>query len=372
MVFRRERRVDLTRGEDLLRRRRALVEVQRAAAARLDAHAHAVHPGPRQQLELVALDVVGDHAVDGERQVELGLPQLGELLDLAVRDRHEAVVMERDVAEVREARARGLDLVDDVARARVADALVLRVVGDELRVAAVRAVKRAADRPQRRVAEAVVLDVVAGAHRPEAVARLVDRLAVAVLRERQRLHLLDAHQRQEVVLDHAAVGLLEPEVLHAGVVAALLQELMQLLERELALAGADRVDVREDRVLRLDDRVDPAPDDERRGVKLLDARDQPARQLGVAGHRGEPDDVGLDQVARGEVDVLVLERARAAERAAQAVANVAVAVRRDVAGLRVRVDSRDERGHLPKAAGGDSVLQRHHLDAQGSSPALRD
>ena len=168
-----------------------------------------------------------------------------------------------------------------------------------------------------------------------------------------------------------AVGLLEPEVLDLRRVAALVQQLVQLLEGELALTRADRVDVGEDRVLGLDDRVDPAPDDVRRGVELLDARDEPARELRVAGHRREADDVGLDQVARGEIDVLVLERARAAERAAQAVADAAVAVRRHVTGLRVLVDACDERGHLPKAAGRDSVLQRHHLDAQGNSPALR-
>ena len=168
-----------------------------------------------------------------------------------------------------------------------------------------------------------------------------------------------------------AAGLLEPEVLDLRRVAALLEQAVQLLEGELALTGADRVDVGEDRVLGLDDRVDPAPDDERGRVELLDARDQAARELRVARHRREADDVGLDQVARGEIDVLVLERAGAAERAAQSVADVAVPVRRDVAGLRVLVDARDERGHLPKAAGGDSILQRHHLDAQGNSPALR-
>ena len=61
---------------------------------------------------------------------------------------------------MRDACARGLDLVDDVARAWVADALVLRIVGDELRVAAVRAVERAPDRPPGLFAFAFVLDVV--------------------------------------------------------------------------------------------------------------------------------------------------------------------------------------------------------------------
>jgi len=65
--------------------------------------------------------------------------------------------------------------------------------------AAVRAVERAADRPQRRVAPAVVEQVVLHAHLHEALARQVDLLAVgAVLRKRQRLHLVGRHQRQEV------------------------------------------------------------------------------------------------------------------------------------------------------------------------------
>ena len=370
VVLRRERRVDLTCREDLLRRRRALVELERPAAAALDPHPHPVHPGPRQQLELVALDVVGNHAVDGEREVELGLPELGELLDLAVRDRHEAVVVKGDVAEVREALAGRLDLVDDVACARVADALVGRVVGDELRVAAVGAVKRAADRPQRRVAEAVVVDVVLGVHRLEADAGLVDDLALAVLRERQRLHHLRRHERQEVVLLDLAVGRLEPEVLDVRRVAALDQQLAQLLEGELALARADRIDVGEDRVLGLDDRVDPAPDHERRRIELLDPRDQLAGQVGVAGHRREADDVGVDQAARSEIDVLGLQRAGAAERSAQSVANAAVPVRRDVTGLRVLVDTRGERGHLAKAAGRDPVFQRDELDAHRPASML--
>ena len=72
-----------------------------------------VHPRPGQQLEFVLLDVVRDHAVDGERDIELGLPELGELLELRVGDRHEAVVVEADLAQMREAPARVLDLVDD-------------------------------------------------------------------------------------------------------------------------------------------------------------------------------------------------------------------------------------------------------------------
>jgi hypothetical protein len=43
-----------------------------------------------------------------------------------------------------------------------------------------------------------------------------------------------AHQRQEAVADDAAVVALEPEVLHGRRVAALEQELAELLEGELA------------------------------------------------------------------------------------------------------------------------------------------
>ena len=367
--FGRERRDDLAGVEDLLRRRRALVEVEHVLRARLDAHPDAVHPRPREQLELVLADVVRDHPVDGERQLQLVVPQLRELLELAVRDRHEAVVVEGHLRQVREARAGVLDLVDHVARARVADALVLRVVGDELRVAAVRAVKRAADRPQRRVAEAVVEQVVLDGRLHEALPGQVDLLVVdAVLRERQRLHLLHRHQRQEVVLDDllaaVAVGRLEPEVLRLRDVAALLEGLQELLEGELALAGADGVDVAEDRVLGLDDRVDAAPDHVRRRVELAHAPDDAVREVGVAGHRGEADQVGVLEALRDLVDLLVGHAALVAHPAHRGL-DAAVALGRDVAGLRAGLQLVDVRGHLAKAAGRDAVLEAHHLGVHG-------
>ena len=276
---------------------------------------------------------------------------------------------------MREARAGVLDLVDHVARARVADALVLGVVGDELRVAAVRAVKRAADRPQRRVAEAVVEQVVLDGRLHEALAGEVDLLVRrAVLRERQRLHLLHGHQRQEVVLDDlltaVAVGRLEPEVLRVRDVAALLEALQQLLEGELALAGADAVDVAEDRVLGLDDRVDAAPDDVRRGVELAQALDDAVREVGVAGHRGEADEVGALQALGDLVDLLVGHAALVAH-AAHGGLDGAVALGRDVDGLRLGLELGDVRGHLAKAAGRDAVLQADHLRLHVSDRSAR-
>ena len=59
---------------------------------------------------------------------------------------------------------------------------------------------------------------------------------------------------------------LEPEVLDAGVVLAVVELVVELVEGELALAGADGVDVGQDGVLGVDDRVDAAPDDEGRRV----------------------------------------------------------------------------------------------------------
>ena len=234
--------------------------------------------------------------------------------------------------------------------------------------AAVRAVERAADRPQRRVAPAVVEQVVLHAHLHEALARQVDLLAVgAVLRKRQRLHLVGRHQRQEVVLDElvaaavarpVAVGL-EPEVLRVRVVAVLLERGEELLEGELALAGADRVDVGEDRVLGLDDRMDPAPDHVDRRVELAHPLDDAPRQVGVARHRGEADQVAVGQALRHLVDLLVADDGLVAHPADGGL-HAAVALRRDVARLRARLQLGDVGRHLAKAARCDPVLQADH------------
>ena len=206
----------------------------------------------------------------------------------------------RHLAEVREARARVLDLVDHVARARVADALVLRVVGDELRVAAVRAVKRAADRPQRRVAEAVVEQVVArrsSARSPGRGGRS-SRCSAPYCGNGSDSISCTRHERQEVVLDDllaaVAVGGLNQKFLTCGVVAA--------LDRGTGAAPRRRTRPRRCRSRRRRPRIAssgwmigwmPPQTMYVDGLSSRSALDDAARELRVAGHRREADQVGV-------------------------------------------------------------------------------
>jgi len=147
-----------------------------------------------------------------------------------------------------------------------------------------------------------------------------------------------------------------------GRVATLLQAGQQLLEGELALADADRVDVREDRVLRLDDRVNAAPDLVRVGAQLAHALDDPRGEIGVAGHRGVADQLGVLEALRHLVDLLVTDVGLVADRARDRAAHAAPALRRrDVTGLRVRLELGHVRRHLAKAARGDAILEADHL-----------
>ncbi len=291
------------------------------------------------------------------------MPQLGEALQFPVGDGHETVVVEADLADVGKALPGRLDLVDQVAGAGVADLLVVDVVGDELGVAAEAAVERAADRPQRLVAEPVVVQVVGKPDGAEALAPGVDPLALAVLGEGERLHLFGCHQRQKVVADLVVVALLEPEVAQVAVVGALLQPVVQLLEGELALAGADGVDIGGDGVLGVDDRVDAAPEDEGGGIQLPQPADDLAGELGVAGHRGEADQIGAGQAVGDPVDVGVVELTLGAVGALHEVPDAAVPLGRHVVRLGVGVQPGDICGDLAEAVGRDPVFERDHLYA---------
>ena len=275
-------------------RRRTFVELEDAFAAALDSHPHAVHARPRQDLHFVALHVRRDDAVDAELDAHFLAPARGELGELAQRDGHEAVVVEEDRLQIRMDLQRRLHLADDVVDAAVPDLAVVGVVGDEDGVAAVRAVQRAADRPDRGIGEAVVVEVVAARDRAKAFLRLVNPFRAAVLRIGHRSQLRRRHQRPErIAFDLAARAILEPEAAGLREVAAVLEVMQPLGERELALARTDRVHIRLDGILGIDDRMDPAPHRVRLRIQLAHARGQLFGEVGVAGHRGEGDDVGV-------------------------------------------------------------------------------
>ncbi len=240
--------------------------------------------------------------------------------------------------------------------------LVRSVVGDELRVPAERAVERTPDRPHGRIAESVVGEIVAEPHRHEALPGAIDLLPFPVLREGHRLHLLRGQQRQERVAHDLAVAL-EPEIPDAGVVMVGFEQSVQLLERELALAHADRVDVGEDRVFGMDDRMDPTPDDERRGGDFTQPLDDLTGEVRVAGHRREADDVGAAQPCGDLVDLLRAEIAAPAIAPGDRALESAIAVGRDVVRLRVRFEARGVRRDLAEPAGRDPVLEANQSDS---------
>src|SRR5438105_11649325 len=201
-----------------------------------------------------------------------------------------------------------LDLADHVARTRMAELLVIRVVRNENGVAAERAMQRTADRPDRLVGETVVLQIIGTGDGHEAsLVLLVDPLRAGVLLKWQRFHLRRGHQGEEAVsLDFAAA--LEPEVAGAAVIASGLERFQKALECELSLAGADRVYIALNGILGVDDGVDAAPHE----VGIRRDHPQPGghsfRQIGIPGHAGEADDVGAREPLRDLIDLLVAER----------------------------------------------------------------
>ena len=311
------RRIYLISGElrqrlrsllDAPHRRRPSVKLEDTLAAALDAHPETVHPGPGEDLDLVALHGRRYDAVDAEGNPCILAPLRGELGQLAQRYEHETVVVEQDRVEMRMERARTPHLADDVADAGVTDFAIVRVVGDEDRVAAIRAVQRAADGPDRRIGEAVVREVIGARDRRESFALAVDPLFAAVFRERQRRQLVGAHQRAErVPFDLSAAAPLEPETRDAAAVRSRFEVTEELGEGELSLAGADRIDIGFDRIFGIDDRMDAAPHHVSLRVYLADARRKRLRQRGVAGHAREGHEVGAGEALGDLVDLIRAE-----------------------------------------------------------------
>ncbi len=229
-----------------------------------------------------------------------------------------------------------LDFSDHVVRAGMADLHVIRVVGDEGGVSAERTVKRAADRPDSGVCQPVVCEVVALSHRNEAFSGAVDTLVAAVLRKGQGVHLGRCHQRAERVARNLATSL-EPEIARLREVHASLEAVEELLEGELALPGTNGVDVGFDRILRVDDRVQAAPDHICARVDRADAPNHVLREIRIARHARQGDDIGIRQTVGDAVQIGRTQRRRLPELPGHRFDEAAIASRRDVFDVRFGV-----------------------------------
>ena len=191
-------------------------------------------------------------------------------------------------------------------------------------------------------------------------------LALPVLREGHGLHLLRRHEREEAVPDDVAI-VLEPEIAYAGMITTVAEQAVQLFERELTLADTDGIDVGEDGVFGVNDRVYPAPDDEGGRVDLTKSLGSPAGS-GRRSRSSKRSPRSLrPRAARRSRLPRPVQLPTPAVGAADCAAHAAIAVGRDVAGLRVGIEARNIGRDLTEAAGRNPVLETHQPGTNGAT-----